>query len=151
MITGEATIHIEAPPDVVYDLVSDVTRMGEWSPECYRCEWQDGATGPAVGARFKGWNRKGLVRWSNRPTVTAADRPRQFGFNSGATQWTYRIEPADGGSRVTESFEELQAPGPARRALYRVVVGADRPGQLCRGMQATLERIKAAAESRSPA
>src|SRR5687768_6596860 len=125
--------------------------MGEWSPECYRCEWQDGATGPAVGARFKGSNRKGLVRWSNCPTVTVADRPRAFGFSTGATQWTYRIEPADCGSRVTESSEELQVPSRLMRAVYRVLVGADRPGQLRLGMQATLERIKAAAEARSPA
>jgi hypothetical protein len=55
---------IDAPPEAIYDLVADVTWMGEWSPECIGCEWVDGATGPAVGARFRGRHRSGLARWS---------------------------------------------------------------------------------------
>jgi hypothetical protein len=66
--TGTVRQLIEAPREVVYDLVTDVTRMGEWSPECVACEWVDGATGPAVGARFRGRNRHGLARWSNKPS-----------------------------------------------------------------------------------
>ena len=58
----EVTIDVSAPPERVYGLISDITRMGEWSPECRRCEWIDGATGPAVGARFRGHNRLGPVR-----------------------------------------------------------------------------------------
>ena len=61
--TGEARIEIEAAPLAVYELVSDVSRMGEWSPECYQCEWLDGATTAEVGARFRGHNRLGKVRW----------------------------------------------------------------------------------------
>ena len=60
--TGEARIEIEAAPLTVYELVSDITRMGEWSPECYRCEWLDGATTAAPGARFRGHNRLGKIR-----------------------------------------------------------------------------------------
>ena len=52
-----ATIDIDAPADVVYDLVADITNMGRWSPECFRTAWVDGATAPVPGARFKGWNR----------------------------------------------------------------------------------------------
>src|SRR5258708_6330417 len=94
---GEVHQHIEAGPEVVYDLVADVTRMGEWSPECVGCEWVDGATGPAVGARFRGRNRHGLARWSNKPRVVAADRGRMFGFvatdpiGRDMTRWTYRL------------------------------------------------------------
>ena len=51
------SIEIETPPERVYELVSDVTRMGDWSPECTSCSWTDGATGPAVGARFKARNK----------------------------------------------------------------------------------------------
>ncbi len=47
------SIDIAAPPEKVYALVSDITRMGEWSPECRSCRWADEATGPTVGARFK--------------------------------------------------------------------------------------------------
>ena len=63
-----AEIDIAAPPARVWDLVTDLYRMGDWSPECYRCAWMDGGTGPRVGARFKGWNRQDLgpipVRWT---------------------------------------------------------------------------------------
>ena len=48
------TIHMSAPPEQVWDLVSDVTRIGSYSPETFEAEWIDGATGPAVGARFRG-------------------------------------------------------------------------------------------------
>ena len=63
---GQASIEIAAPPDLVYDLIADVTRMGEWSPECYRCEWLDGASAATPGARFRGYNRIGRFRWENR-------------------------------------------------------------------------------------
>ncbi|MGB8503197.1 SRPBCC family protein, partial [Mycobacterium sp.] len=59
--TGSANVHIDAPPLAVYRLVSDITRMGQWSPECYRCEWLDGATGATVDARFRGHNRLGRI------------------------------------------------------------------------------------------
>ena len=63
---GLALTEVCASPSQLYDAVSDVRRMGEWSPECQRCEWIDEAVGPAVGARFKGRNRRGIIRWSQR-------------------------------------------------------------------------------------
>jgi hypothetical protein len=54
--------------------------MGEWSPETYSCTWIHGATGSVVGARFKGRNRRGLLRWSNTPEVIAAESGREFAF-----------------------------------------------------------------------
>jgi hypothetical protein len=72
---GQATIQIDAAAaEVVYDVVADVTSMGERSPECYRCAWLDGATGAEVGARFRGYNRRGLLRWTTTCTVTTAER-----------------------------------------------------------------------------
>ena len=71
--------HVSAPPEKLYDLVSDVTRMGEWSPETAKCESIGGATGPAVGARFKGTNKR-RVWWSTDATVVAAERGRRFAF-----------------------------------------------------------------------
>ena len=68
------TVEIAASPAEVYALVSDITRMGEWSPECVQCTWTKGATGPSVGARFKAKNKGGRgPAWGNTPTVTAAD------------------------------------------------------------------------------
>ena len=71
--SGKAATTIAVLPQVLYDLVSDVRRMGEWSPECRRCEWIDGAIGPAVGARFKGSNAHGHARWSTTTKVVAAE------------------------------------------------------------------------------
>src|SRR5688572_6937023 len=80
-MSGSATVHISAPPRVVWDLLTDVTRMGEWSPETRRAEWLGGATGPAVGVRFRGHNRRGLFqRWSTRPRIKVCDVEREFTF-----------------------------------------------------------------------
>ncbi len=148
---GAAQIHIVAPPQRVYEMVSDVTRMGEWSPECYRCEWIDRAARPAVGARFMGHNRCGWLRWSRTVVVTAAEPGREFAFatltgilNRDSTVWRYRFEPADGGTTVTESYEGTSRP----TLLVRVVSAlARRPHDMVPAMKDTLERIKAAAET----
>jgi uncharacterized protein YndB with AHSA1/START domain len=140
---GQATIHVNASPEVVYDLVSDVTRMGEWSPECVKCEWLDGATGPQVGARFKGTNKMGPLTWSTSPTVLEADRGKSFAFDAGATTWRYSFTPDNGGTSVTESFVVTSTITKIYSTLGR------RQGMLIRGMQQTLERIKAVAEAQS--
>jgi len=150
--TGSATIHIDAPPEKVYGVVTDVTRMGEWSPETVKGEWLDGATGPAVGARFKGTNRKGLVRWSTKPRVLAADEGREFAFvtetgGKELTKWTYRFEPESGGAKVTESFEMLNdVPSVITFAEKYIMRIKDRKADLEQNMAKTLERIKAAVE-----
>ncbi|MEY2449189.1 MAG: hypothetical protein QOH79_2665 [Acidimicrobiaceae bacterium] len=151
---GEARLHVDAAPDALYDLVSDVTRMGEWSPETIRCEWLDGASGPAPGVRFKGTNKRGFARWSTKPEVIEAERGRVFSFvthSSGpSTKWTYRFEPAEGGgTELVESFEMLDDPSRALNFIERHVMRiADRKADLEAGMQRTLERIKAVAETR---
>ena len=147
---GEVTVHVDAPPERVYELVSNVTRMGEWSPECYRCEWQGGASGPAVGARFKGWNKQGVIKWSTTAEVKAADPGREFAFSTMGgdreqTRWRYRLEPSGGGTDVTESYEAIHTPWPVKMA--EKVIMRNRPEQLQKGMRATLDRLKAVAES----
>lgn len=140
---------VEAPADTVYDLVSDVTRMGDYSPENTGAVWLGGATGPSVGARFKGTNRLGWLSWSTKPTITVADRGQRFAFEvlgrSGAT-WTYDFEPVPGGVRVTESMrQEHPTPLPIRFLQRRVGV-TDREEHLRSAMTTTLERLAAAAE-----
>ena len=72
-MSEQVTVHVEAPVDRVWALVSDVTLMGEWSPEVYEAQWVDGATGPVVGARFKARNRRfGFVKYANTSIVVAA-------------------------------------------------------------------------------
>jgi Polyketide cyclase / dehydrase and lipid transport len=153
--TSHASVHVGAPPDDVYALVSDVTRMGEWSPETVQCRWLEGAAGPVVGARFKGTNRRGIVRWSTFARVIAADPGREFSFvvtlltfRREMTKWRYRLEPAaDGGTEVTESFELLDDLPWYVAAAERLMGVGDRKADLQRGMQRTLERMKAAAEA----
>ena len=152
----EVSIHIAASPEEVYGLVSDVRRMGEWSPECRHAEWIGDATGPVVGARFRAANRRGVARWSNSPRVVAADAGREFAFVAGyfgreMTKWTYRFLPAAGGTEVAESFEMLQD-----RPWYLALSSAtlmgvqDRAADLEAGMTETLRRLKAAVESNPP-
>lgn len=140
-------IDIAAPPDAVWDLVSDVTRMGELSPECYRCAWLDGGTGPREGARFKGWNRQGPLRWSTTSTVVESQRGEVFSFvtKDSAATWTYRLTPtADGGTHVVETRTDGDKPLLAK-VFARVVPGRDQ--RLVDGMAQTLRRLKETAES----
>ena len=150
--TGEASVHVDAPPEKVYELVTDVSRMGEWSPECRHCEWLDGATGPTVGARFKGSNRNGFARWSTKPRVVVADEGREFAFvtdlrGKDLTKWTYRFEPDGEGAKVAESFEMMaDMPGFISFFEKNVMRIKDRKADLIANMESTLGRIKAAVE-----
>jgi uncharacterized protein YndB with AHSA1/START domain len=142
-------IEIAASPEAVYALISDVTRMGEWSPECHTCVWKEGAPG-TPGATFKGSNKQGLMRWSTVAKVLVAEPGREFAFatRSGdrdSTVWRYRLEPSGTGTLVTESYEAVYTPkliAIAEKYLLR-----NRPEQLQQGMQATLGRIKTVAEA----
>jgi uncharacterized protein YndB with AHSA1/START domain len=145
--TAAAVVTIDAPPGVVFDLVSDVTRMGEWSPECHRCEWQDEPG--AVGSRFKGHNRNGLLRWTTTAVVDAADRPRRFAFHTVwrggvSTRWSYELE-GDGPTTVTERFEAVSSPKLIE--LYERYIMRGRQAELEEGMARTLAAVKAIAES----
>jgi uncharacterized protein YndB with AHSA1/START domain len=144
---------MDAPPERVWDLVSDVTRIGRYSPETFEAEWIDGATGPAVGARFRGHvkrNQKGPVYWT-MCTVTASEPGRTFAFGVGSpgkpplNVWRYDIAPAaGGGSDVTESFTLAST---WWLKLYWRCLGWSRGKTNRNGMQATLERVKTDAES----
>ena len=66
-LSGEVSLHMDAPPEKVWALVSDVTRIGEFSPETFEARWTRGSTGPEVGASFKGHvkrNGVGPTYWS---------------------------------------------------------------------------------------
>ena len=146
---------INASPEHLYQMVADLCRMGQWSPECQAVEWEDGASGPAVGARFVGHNRggpRGLMRWSRRGRILTADAGREFAFATEeggheSTVWRYRFEPVAGGTRVTESYEVKRIPVWARI----VDVPTNRHRELLEGMRHTLKQLKTAAEAMSSA
>ena len=151
---GEAQVYVEAPPEQVWQLVTDVTRMGDWSPECRRCEWERGHSGPVAGARFRGHNRRGWLRWSMPCAVTEADKDKTFAFETVPafpfkkgvqTRWRFEFQQSDGGTTLTESFEVLWY----SRVIAWLFFGgsAARLEQMRRGLADTLARIKAAAEA----
>jgi hypothetical protein len=143
---------MEATPEAVWDLVSDVTRIGEYSPETFEAEWLDGATGPEVGAKFRGHvkrNGKGPIYWT-KCVVVASEPGREFRFGVGEpgkalNTWGYVIEPSPDGKScdVTESFE-LTPNLPLK--LYWTLFGWARGRTNRNGMRTTLERIKAEVE-----
>ena len=152
----EVSTVVAAPPQEVYALVADVTRTPEFSPEVRSCCWLDGATGPAVGARFEAVNVSEAGRtWKNRPVVTAADPGREFAFVrtepfAGTIAWQYRFQPEGAGTRVVESYEVQR---PVTRlgwfVIEKVFRGGDRREALREGMRTTLDRLRAAAEARA--
>jgi len=139
---------ISATPERVYELVSDLPRMGEWSPENRGGAWIKGATGPAVGAAFKGKNRKGAMRWSTISTVVTAEPGRDFAFDVSVkgfavARWGYRMEAVDGGTRVTEYWDDHRSKVMAK--LTGLALGIpDRVVHNTAGMEQTLEKLAAA-------
>ncbi len=147
---GERSIKVAASPDHVYAVVSDMTRMGEFSPECHRVEWLEGASGPACGARFIGHNRGGPISWSREGRVVTAEPGVVFAFvtewrGHDSTRWTYRLDATKDGTTLTESYELLWAPW-WMRAVDHVTF---RRRQLDKAMSQTLSRIKQRVESLS--
>lgn len=150
---GQVRVHIDAPAAAVWALVADLERMGEWSPECYRVQWLEGAASPATpGARFKGSNRYGWMRWSVTCEVRTAEPGRELEWSTvqrgrELVRWRYLFEPADGGTDVTESFEVVWLPPMARFA--EDVLMRDRDRRREEAMRFTLKRIKDIAEEAS--
>lgn len=147
----EVSLDINAPAEDVYALVADLPRMGEWSPQTTRVVWRGGATAPTTGAKFRGDNKHGLLRWSTFGTVTVAEPGREFSFEVGfgglpVARWGYRFTPLpDGGCRVTEYTEDRRSF--VFKAFGTVTGMGDRETMNRQNMQVTLERLKTAAEA----
>jgi hypothetical protein len=142
---------IAAPPERIFSMVSELSRMGEWSPENIGGKWLGGATGPAVGAKFKGTNRSGRHRWSTLVRVTKCDPGRAFEFEVSSMGlkvacWGYEIEPTTAGSTVTEHWTDRR--GRLVTTMGPLLSGSDHSAAFNRtGMEATLARLAEAAES----
>ncbi|HWJ62658.1 MAG TPA: SRPBCC family protein [Acidimicrobiales bacterium] len=147
----DVTLFIDAPTADVWALVSDVTRIGEFSPETFEAEWLDGATGPEVGARFRGHvkrNGKGPTYWSTC-VVEVCEPEQEFTFGvlvngKVINTWGYRLQAAGDGTNVTEYFELANTM--ANRA-YWYLMGALRGKANRNGMRATLEAMKQVLEA----
>jgi hypothetical protein len=147
-------LHMRATPQAAYSLVADVTRMPEFSPEILSCTWIDGATGPAVGARFKARNQvPKRPAWNNKPVVTAMESGRRFSFArtepfGGTVEWTYEFEPEGDGTRVTESYAVTKKMSPVGWFVIGILFARkDRRADLREGMERTLARMRDVVEA----
>jgi len=155
LTTDSVSVVVDARAEQIYDLVADMPRMGEWSNECARVEWTNGATAAEPNATFIGHNQtgpRGMIRWSRRGRVLTAERGREFAFatEEGGREgviWRYRFAHRGDGTTVTESYEVHKIPTWARI----MDVPTNRHAALMKSMKHTLEQLKTAAESAAKA
>jgi uncharacterized protein YndB with AHSA1/START domain len=166
-MSNQVSIHIDAPPDRVWRLISDVTRMGEWSPITYKCEWLGGATGPEAGARFRGYNKMSPAKWWTNCEITESVPGKVFEFRTmqvsppfsigvgtrEMTRWRYTFEHDGIGTKVTETYAVTFTPPILRipeMIIRKIPGGANavekRQARTYDAMRATLERLKTVAE-----
>ncbi|MDH3754037.1 MAG: SRPBCC family protein [Acidimicrobiia bacterium] len=150
MAEGSASIVINRPASEVFDAITDITRMGEWSPECTGGRWLDPATGPAVGAKFEGDNAAclgplTLKRWTTTSEITECTPDRVFEFVAeGHTTWRYELTERDGATSVTESFGHEPYVG-WQKYVYGML--GQREKGMVKGMKQTLARMKTTLET----
>lgn len=145
---------VRASPAQVYAAVSDVTRIGERSPECRSAAWLPGRPPGVVGSRFQGRNRSGLLaRWSRTCEVVEADPGVAFAFRTvpardpsrrDSTEWRYQLTPEDGGTRVVHSYRVVQPPLPPFQAVYGVLLPQHRDmrPQMLQNLQALRRQLE---------
>jgi hypothetical protein len=146
------SLTVAASPDLVYDLVADLPRMGEWSPECERVTWRGGATCAAAGAKFIGHNKAGVVRWMTQGEVVVAEPGRHLAFEIAVgllkiARWEYLVVPDEADPSRCTVVEEWtdRRPGWYRGIADRALGSRLKTNQ--RGMVATLSNLRLAAES----
>ncbi len=150
---GAVTVHMNASADEVWALVSDITRIGEFSPETFEAKWVGDADGPALGAKFKGHvkrNEIGPTYWTTCK-VTHCEPCKDFGFGVMAGErainnWLYEIAPNADGVDVTESF---LMPESAAVKIYTATLGKLRTKRNLKDMRRTLERMRDVVEAQA--
>jgi uncharacterized protein YndB with AHSA1/START domain len=122
--TSRVEVTTDASPESVWAVVSDVTRVGDWSHECRGSDWIDGATSARPGARFRGRNKLNWRSWSRVNEVVKADAPHELAWKTIATtlfpdstQWTITLEPVDGGTRIVQRYEVVKL-GPIMDRIF---------------------------------
>ncbi|MFH8336537.1 SRPBCC family protein [Streptomyces sp. AM6-12] len=162
VFTVSDSIHIGVPPDVAYQVICRPGDMGRWSPENLGTTDGTGHAPAGLGTTFVGRNKRGRFRWVTRCTVTAAEPGRRFAFRVHAigigrprlrgpiASWEYRFEPADGGTRVTETWTDDRRAWPAfaADAFDRIATGGHTFAAFqARNIRATLRNLKRDLES----
>jgi hypothetical protein len=143
--SDQVTHVVAASLEETWAVVADLDGIGARSPECSRVQWLDGATGPGAGARFRGLNRLGPVRWSTVCTIEEWDPPRRLIFlarhvTGAATRWTYELDVCPEGTQITEKYATADSP----RLMMVMDRLARRPTKLRGDMARTLQAVEAA-------
>jgi uncharacterized protein YndB with AHSA1/START domain len=117
LMAGRVEATVAAPIEAVWQVIADVTRTGQWSHECRRVVWLDGATAAAPGVRFRGSNRSGWLRWARTCEFFVVEPPRRLGWRTistwlfvDSTDWTMELEPVAGGTRIVQTFQVTRCP-----------------------------------------
>jgi|SRR5579884_1900361 len=151
--TAEATVYIDAPPHAVWEAVADIARQTEWSCEATRMDWIPPAREATVGARFRGSNHRGIMRWTRENEVLEADPERVFSWRTlptrlypDSTIWRIELRPSGAGTEVRESFQVVKMNRAFEIMLYWInPVHRNRSGDLA----GDLARLKTFVESRA--
>ena len=152
----QESVTIVASAEALYDMVSDITRTGEWSPVCTSCWWDEVDLAGQVGAWFIGHNEVPDQTWETRSVVVVAERGREFAWVVGGSfvRWGFTLVPAGPATTLTESWEFL----PAGIAMFEEKFGdeanaqiTDRTQQALVGIPKSLAAIKQIAESTTEA
>ncbi len=158
--TIEAETFVDAPPSHVWELVTDIVRMGQWSPEYQGGEWLDGALRPVVGSRFRGRNSRRDREWETVSTVIEAEAGRSFAFAVGdpgnaAATWRFDLAPEGTGTLLRQRVQLGPGPSGLTARIEELPdreeeIVASRTAELRRTMHSTLDGIKSAAEDKHP-
>ena len=147
--TLEATVEITASPQQVWQVISDLKRMGEWSPQCRKVVVRGGTV--KLGAKTINVNKRGLLVWPTTATVVRFEPNKQIAYriSENRTVWGFEITPTDTGVRLTERREAKNGETTkVSSTLINLAMGGTESfdAELEEGMRETLVKIKAAAE-----
>jgi len=145
----EVSTWVDAPPESVWPLVSDITRYGEWSPENQGGRWAKGTVAPGVGTKFSGSNKHGKLRWTTKCTVIEYEQYARFAFAvaESGMHWGFRLMPESDGTRIIQWRNRVhQPPLPIRLLENSGLLGRPREAWVVDGMRQTLAAIKQAIE-----
>jgi uncharacterized protein YndB with AHSA1/START domain len=156
--TVEVAIHIDAPPDRVWPLLTDIDLPARFSGEFQGARWLDGRAGPAVGARFAGRNRhQAIGEWETTCVVVACEEGRVFAWAVGepehpSASWSFELEPEQGGSRLRQWARMGPAPSGLTAAIEAMPekeerIVARRLDEFRANMTSVLEGIRVLAET----
>jgi uncharacterized protein YndB with AHSA1/START domain len=151
---GRTEAHTSAPPEAVWRVIADVTRIGQWSGECRSAGFVRGATCAAPGARFRGWNRSGPFLWTRSCVFTVVDPPRHLAWRTcglwghvDSTDWSITLEPRRDGTRIVQTYDVVHvAPGVDRLYWLLITAHRDRSDALVQDV----DRLAGLAEAEDP-